>query len=85
MVLQELDEVAVGILDERDRHRPTVELLRLTRFLRSDDPAAVAFRDSYHRSPRACEGHAPGGCDLCGATCLRESLVREVETVERGS
>lgn len=53
-----------------------VELLRLTRFLRSSHPAAVAFREAYRGSPRACDGHAPGGCDLCGATCLGESLER---------
>jgi DtxR family transcriptional regulator, Mn-dependent transcriptional regulator len=60
----------------------TVELLRLTRFLRSPHPAALAFRDAYRGSPRACEGHEPGGCDLCGATCLRDSLVREIEPVD---
>jgi DtxR family Mn-dependent transcriptional regulator len=60
----------------------TVELLKLTRFLRSTHPAAIAFRDAYRSSP-PCEGHEPGGCDLCGVTCLRDSLVREIESAER--
>jgi DtxR family Mn-dependent transcriptional regulator len=55
-----------------------VELLRITTFLRSMHPAAVAFRDAYRTSPRSCAEHAPGACDLCGATCLRDSLVREI-------
>ncbi len=56
----------------------SVELLRLTSFLRSGHPAAAAFREAYRTSPRSCADHAPGACDLCGATCLRESLVREI-------
>ena len=56
----------------------SVELLRLTSFLRSQHPAAAAFREAYKASPRSCAEHAPGACDLCGATCLRESLVREI-------
>jgi Mn-dependent DtxR family transcriptional regulator len=56
----------------------SIELLRLTSFLRSQHPAATQFRDAYRASPRSCADHAPGACDLCGATCLRESLVREI-------
>lgn len=56
----------------------SVELLRLTSFLRSQHPSAAAFREAYKASPRSCAEHAPGACDLCGATCLRESLVREI-------
>ncbi len=56
----------------------SIELLRLTSFLRSQHPAATQFRDAYRASPRSCAEHAPGACDLCGATCLRESLVREI-------
>jgi len=56
----------------------TIELLRLTSFLRSRHPAAVQFRDAYRVAPRSCAEHAPGACDLCGGTCLRESLVREI-------
>jgi Mn-dependent DtxR family transcriptional regulator len=56
----------------------SVELLRLTTFLRSQHPVAAQFRDAYRTSPRSCAEHAPGGCDMCGATCLRESLVRQV-------
>jgi len=56
----------------------SIELLRLTSFMRSQHPAAVQFREAYRGSPRSCAEHAPGACDLCGATCLRESLVREI-------
>jgi Mn-dependent DtxR family transcriptional regulator len=56
----------------------SVELLRITSFLRSEHPVAKQFRDAYHASPRSCAEHAPGACDMCGATCLRESLVREI-------
>jgi Mn-dependent DtxR family transcriptional regulator len=56
----------------------SVELLRLTSFMRSQHPDAVRFRESYHGSPRSCAEHAPGACDLCGSTCLRESLVSEI-------
>lgn len=53
----------------------SIELLRLTSFLRSQHPVAAQFRDAYRASPRTCAEHAPDACDLCGATCLRESLV----------
>ena len=56
----------------------SVELLRLTSFLRSTHPVAERFREAYRSSPRSCSDHAPGACDLCGATCLRESLVRVI-------
>jgi len=56
----------------------SVELLRITSFLRSQHPAAIAFREAYRGSPRSCAEHAPGACDLCGATCLRDALVRDV-------
>jgi len=61
----------------------SVELLRLTSFLRSQHPVAQTFRDAYRASPRSCAEHSPGACDLCGATCLRESLVREIEESEQ--
>jgi DtxR family Mn-dependent transcriptional regulator len=54
----------------------SLELLRLTTFMRSDHPAARQFREAYRTSPRKCAEHAPGGCDLCGSTCLRESLLQ---------
>lgn len=63
----------------------SVELLRLTTFIRSQHPAAVRFRDAYRDSPRSCAEHAPGACDLCGATCLRESLVRDVGSGEQSA
>lgn len=53
----------------------SVELLRLTTFLRSKHPAAVQFREAYRASPRTCDEHDPGACDLCGRTCLRDSLI----------
>lgn len=56
----------------------SVELLRLTTFVRSDHPVAVQFRESYKASPRSCAEHDPGACDMCGATCLRDSLVSEI-------
>jgi DtxR family Mn-dependent transcriptional regulator len=63
----------------------SVELLRLTTFLRSQHPEAARFRAAYLASPRSCAEHAPGACDLCGATCLRESLVREIGDGEDGA
>ena len=56
----------------------SVELLRLTSFMRSQHADAQRFREAYKASPRSCAEHAPGACDLCGATCLRESLVSEI-------
>lgn len=63
----------------------TVELMRLISFIRSQHPVALQFRDAYRVSPRSCTEHAPGACDLCGATCLRESLVRAVAESGAGS
>jgi len=56
----------------------SIELLRLTSFLRSEHAVASQFREAYKASPRSCAEHAPGACDMCGGTCLRESLVREI-------
>lgn len=56
----------------------SVELLRLTSFLRSQHPAATQFREHYKSSPRSCAEHEPGGCDMCGGTCLHDSLVSEI-------
>jgi DtxR family Mn-dependent transcriptional regulator len=55
-----------------------VELLRITAFMRSEHPAAVAFREAYRGSPRTCAEHAPGACGVCGSTCMAESLVRDI-------
>jgi DtxR family Mn-dependent transcriptional regulator len=55
----------------------SLELLRLTSFMRSEHPAAKEFREFYRGSPRTCAEHAPSACDVCGATCMRESLERE--------
>ena len=54
-----------------------IELLRLTSFMRSEHPGAVAFREAFMASPGACAHHPPGTCDLCGATCLRDTLLPE--------
>jgi len=56
----------------------SIELLRLTTFMRSRHPVAAQFREAYRNSPRSCTDHEPGACDLCGATCLRDSLVGPV-------
>lgn len=53
----------------------SIELLRLTTFIRSQHPVAETFREAYRTSPRSCKEHAPGACDMCGSTCLRDSLL----------
>lgn len=62
----------------------SLELLRLTAFLRSQHPVAQQFRDAYRASPHACAAHAagdlnaigaPDACGVCSDTCLHESLV----------
>ena len=55
-----------------------VELLRLTSFMGSEDPDARRFLHAFRMSPGACAHHPPGTCHLCGATCLRDSLMPEV-------
>lgn len=58
----------------------TLALLRLTNFMRSDLPAARQFRDAFHGvAPGTCVGHAPGECELCGSSCLGESLQASVQ------
>jgi DtxR family Mn-dependent transcriptional regulator len=52
-----------------------IEMLRLTSFMRSAHPGATAFREAFRASPRACATHAPGECDLCGESCLRDSIA----------
>ena len=71
----------------------SVELLRLTAFLRSQHPAAKQFRDAYRASPHACAAHAPGtlgtsgtpgaadACGVCADTCLHESLMGDVAQI----
>jgi DtxR family Mn-dependent transcriptional regulator len=65
----------------------SVELLRLTAFLRSQHPAARQFRDAYRASPRACAAHAAGAtgspdtCGVCADTCLHDSLVCDVAQI----
>ncbi len=57
----------------------SLELLRLTTFMRSKHPVAAKFREAYRASPRSCAEHAPDDCDMCGSTCLHESLMYQVE------
>ncbi len=52
-----------------------LELLRLTTFMRSDDPRARAFLEGFRGMEHACADHAPGSCDICGPACLRDSLM----------
>lgn len=61
----------------------SAELLRLTTFLRSRHPAARKFREAYRTSPRRCSEYVPGGssCDICGQSCLHESLVSQTGDV----
>ncbi|OGF20965.1 MAG: hypothetical protein A2V63_11390 [Candidatus Eisenbacteria bacterium RBG_19FT_COMBO_70_11] len=61
-----------------------VELLRLTTFLRSQHPAALQFREAFRNTPRTCSDHAPGDCDICGATCLVDSLLRPPPVADAG-
>lgn len=57
----------------------SIELLRLTTFLRSRHPAAATFREAYRNSPRSCKEHEPGACDVCGQTCLRDELLTSLD------
>ena len=65
----------------------SVELLRLTAFLRSAHPAAKQFRDAYRTSPHICAAHADGAtgtpenCGVCAETCLHDSLVCDVTQI----
>ena len=52
-----------------------VELLRLTSFMRSEHPSAIAFREAFNANPNACSHHPAGTCDLCAPSCLRDSLL----------
>ena len=63
----------------------SVELLRLTSFMRSQHPAAKQFREAYRLSPGQCGEHSPIDCDICGLTCLRESLVSRIEGAPTGA
>lgn len=53
----------------------SVELLRLTAFLRSGHPAAQQFLNAYRESPSSCANLAPSACAMCGDTCLHDSLL----------
>ncbi len=51
-----------------------VELMRLTAFMRSDNPAASKFRAIYKAMPRMCGSHGAADCSMCESSCLQESL-----------
>ena len=52
-----------------------LELLRLTSFMQSQHPAAEGFRAAFKASPGACAHHPIGTCEVCGPSCLRDSLL----------
>jgi DtxR family Mn-dependent transcriptional regulator len=52
-----------------------VQLLRLTAFLRSDEPAADRFREAFRDYLVRCEEGAAGAeCPVCRGTCLRRAF-----------
>jgi DtxR family transcriptional regulator, Mn-dependent transcriptional regulator len=52
-----------------------VRFLRLTAFLRSDDPAAVRFRAEFRDYQNRCEsGTESAHCPICRGHCLRHTL-----------
>jgi DtxR family Mn-dependent transcriptional regulator len=57
--------------------RVMLELLRLTAFLRSDDPAADRFRAAFRARPARCAEHPAGTCGVCATSCLHEALIQE--------
>jgi DtxR family Mn-dependent transcriptional regulator len=58
----------------------SVELLRLTTFLRSGHPAARQFIAAYRVSPQSCADMSPDACNVCADdTCLHETLVSHIE------
>lgn len=56
----------------------SIELLRLTSFMRSDHAAAKQFLESYRQTPHACTDHSPEACVVCQTSCLRDTLVRDI-------
>lgn len=56
----------------------SIELLRLTSFMRSDHAAARAFLLAYRATPHSCSDHSPDACVVCQTSCLRDSLVRDI-------
>jgi DtxR family Mn-dependent transcriptional regulator len=51
------------------------QLLRLTAFLRSEEPAAIRFRDAFRDYLVRCEeGKAGHECPVCRGTCLRQAF-----------
>jgi hypothetical protein len=52
-----------------------VRFLRLTAFLRSDDPAAARFRAEFRDYQNRCEsGTESAQCPICRGQCLRHTL-----------
>lgn len=57
----------------------SVELLRLTTFLRSGHPAARQFLAAYRESPQSCADMSPDACAVCADTCLHDTLICGIE------
>ena len=56
-----------------------VELLRMTAFLASNDPAAERFRTAFRDYQSHCRaGSAGEGCPVCHGVCLR-GTIEDVE------
>jgi DtxR family Mn-dependent transcriptional regulator len=63
--------------------RVSLGLYRLTSFMRSDHPAARAFREAFHAGHAdPCAGPSGGACELCGVTCIGHSLAAGVAEAE---
>lgn len=52
-----------------------VQLLRLTAFLRSDDPAAARMREAFRAYQMRCDaGDVGDPCPVCTGTCVRHAF-----------
>jgi len=52
-----------------------VQLLRLTAFLRSDDPAAARMREAFRAYQARCDaGDVGDPCPVCTGTCVRHAF-----------
>jgi len=55
------------------------QLLRLTAFLRSEEPAAIRFRDAFRDYLVRCEkGKAGSECPICRGICLRQAFFEDM-------
>jgi Mn-dependent DtxR family transcriptional regulator len=52
-----------------------MQLLRLTAFLRSDDPAAARLREAFRAYQARCDaGDVGDPCPVCTGTCVRHTF-----------